>query len=797
MTRTATAAHPPCPSTPGCPGVIEDGYCSECGRAPRPARVDPTPPPPPAPASPAPASPAGPGAGCPSTPGCPGVIDGGYCTECGRAPRRTAAAPAPRDPHRDPVPTVPRTAPVGGPSTGTAGSARTPAGSVRNSAGSARSSTRRRIGAGLVAVPPVPWRDPATVVRSNPQVPEDKRFCAACGEPVGRGRPERPARPEGFCPACGQHYSFTPKLRAGDLVGRQYEVVGALAHGGLGWIYLATDRNVSDRWVVLKGLLNAGDAAAAAAAVAEQRFLAEVEHPNIVKIYNFVQHDAAGYIVMEYVGGASLKDILAERREAAGRPDPLPLEQAVAYLVEILPAFGYLHEHGLLFCDFKPDNVIQTPDQLKLIDLGAVVRAGDTEADLYGTVGFQAPEIETHGPSVESDLYTVGRTLAVLATDFRGYQTTFRHSLPERHEFDVYQRFESLYRFLQRACAADPADRFHSAEEMSEQLLGVLREVLAAAGERSPAPSRLFTGERRSSLAAPDPGALPAPLPDPDDPGTGYLTTITATDPDTVLELVEAAPTASPELECRAVRALLDRAGAAPGTGVEPAAQRLRAAVERYGSTWRLRWYAGLVALAAGRPAVALAEFERVLALLPGEPAPQLALATAAELAGDHTRAAAYYDTVSTTDPAFTTACAGLARCHQAGGDRAGAVAAYDRIPGTSAAYAEGRVGAIRALVAPGSRLPELVAANQLLTGLAATAEQVAELRVALLEQALAAHGGGTPLPADLAPDAARAGTALRTQLESSYRTLARSAHGAEKVRLVDRANAVRPRTLR
>ena len=98
-----------------------------------------------------------------------------------------------------------------------------------------------------------------------------------------------------------------------------------------------------------------------AAALAERRFLAEVEHPNIVKILNFVEHDGEGYIVMEYVGGVSLQGHAEARREAnGGRPDPLPVEQAIAYCLEILPALGYLHELGLLFCDFKPDNVIQT-----------------------------------------------------------------------------------------------------------------------------------------------------------------------------------------------------------------------------------------------------------------------------------------------------------------------------------------------------------------------------------------------------------------------------------------------------
>ena len=61
------------------------------------------------------------------------------------------------------------------------------------------------------------------------------------------------------CPSCGEAFNFTPKLGKGDLVGGQYEVIGALAHGGLGWIYLAVDRAVSDRWVVLKGLLDTGD----------------------------------------------------------------------------------------------------------------------------------------------------------------------------------------------------------------------------------------------------------------------------------------------------------------------------------------------------------------------------------------------------------------------------------------------------------------------------------------------------------------------------------------------------------
>ena len=79
---------------------------------------------------------------------------------------------------------------------------------------------------------------PQSVVLPNPSVPEEKRFCSSCGEKVGRSRDGKPGRTEGFCPKCRTPYSFTPKLHAGDVVGGQYEVVGCIAHGGLGWIYL-------------------------------------------------------------------------------------------------------------------------------------------------------------------------------------------------------------------------------------------------------------------------------------------------------------------------------------------------------------------------------------------------------------------------------------------------------------------------------------------------------------------------------------------------------------------------------
>ncbi|MFB7630417.1 tetratricopeptide repeat protein [Streptomyces sp. NPDC056149] len=495
--------------------------------------------------------------------------------------------------------------------------------------GSGSGAARGRLGAGLVTVPQVPRRDPLAAVLDDPQVPERKRFCSRgeCGAPVGRGRDGRPGQPEGFCTRCGHPYSFVPKLRSGELVHDQYEVAGCLAHGGLGWIYLARDRAVDDRWVVLKGLLDTGDEEALAAAVSERRFLAAIEHPNIVRIYNFVEHldrstgSRDGYIVMEYVDGTSLKDLANERRTPQGRRDPMPVEQACAYGIEALEALGHLHARELLYCDFKVDNAIQQHDRLKLIDLGAVRRADDHESPIYGTIGYQAPEVGEAGPSIASDLYTVARTLAVLTFDFQGYTNVFADSLPDPDHIEVFRRYESFYRLLVRATDPDPARRFGSAEEMAEQLTGVLREVVALrTGEPRPALSTLFgpelrvvgtellpppagdssllgsrrAGRRRAArtTGAEDPAraaerpaplpldvaaaalALPVPRADPDDPNAGFLAGLHAATPAELLGALRAAPADSPEVRLRALRAQLELAAdpGAPVPGAPPPA---------------------------------------------------------------------------------------------------------------------------------------------------------------------------------------------------------------------------------
>ncbi|HKS46508.1 MAG TPA: tetratricopeptide repeat protein [Amycolatopsis sp.] len=733
---------------------------------------------------------------CPRT-GCDGVIDeDGFCDTCG------LAAPAPVTAATVSSSSGPSTSTSTGPVTSTSWSAPI-AGSepTRSSRGSTRSSGRTPLGRGIVEVPSVPRRDPREAVMKDPKVPESKRFCSNCGAKVGRGRDGRPGRFEGFCAKCGHRFSFTPKLAPGDLVQGQYEVLGCLAHGGLGWIYLALDHAVADRWVVLKGLLDSGDADAMAAAVAEKRFLAQVEHPTIVRIFNFVEHEGTGYIVMEYVGGTSLKDMIKQSRE---REDPaacLPLTQAIAYLLEILPALGYLHANGLVYCDFKPDNAIQVEEQLKLIDLGAVRHVDDQDSAIYGTVGYQAPEIGRELPSPASDLYTVGRALAVMTFPF-DFHTTYRDSLPSPSVVPLLAQHESFRRLLCRATQRDPAQRFGSVEEMREQLEGVFREVAAAEdGQPRPGPSVEFTPERRSFGVAGAPRlaevavALPVSKVDVTDPGAVYLASVGATDPAALAEELAAAPVTSVEVRLRLARARI-------GLGdISGARQELNAAKIEPGD-WRVEWHRGLAALAEGRPHQARQAFEAVYDLVPGETAPKLAIAACAEAVGDPTGADRYYRLVWRTDRAFISAAFGLARALLARGERREAVDVLESVPETSIHYLAAQLAAIRARTgdgrADGLSEEDLVIAGKQLAGLDLDETRRANAARELLESAFGwvAGGGRNGREASRVLGYRLVEDDLRLGLERCYLTLAgQAATRLDRIALVDQANRIRPKT--
>ncbi|MFM6153180.1 MAG: tetratricopeptide repeat protein, partial [Sphaerospermopsis kisseleviana] len=622
--------------------------------------------------------------------GCNGTIEDGYCNVCGLAAIKSLDQSL-KNTHKSTanlnvnLSSSIRTSSV---TTGTGSSPLTNRSTgSRRSNSTSRTSSRRQLGAGLISVPELPSTEPEKAIITDPKVPENKRFCSNCNNGLKREK--------GFCSKCGQKYSFIPSLKPGDLVVGQYEVKGATAYGGLGWIYLGFDQTLS-RYVVLKGLLNTEDASSAAVAVAERKFLAAVKHPNIVGIYNFVNHGTEGFIVMEYVGGKTLKEI----RKSRGK---LPIAEAIAYIHRILGAFAYLHSLGLVYCDFKPDNIMVEGGDVKLIDLGGVRRIDDPDGDIYGTVGYSAPEAG-EGPTIVSDLFTLARTLIVLLTDIKGLSKEYLYQLPSPQIEPLFAENESLYRFLIKATAENPDDRFQSADEMADQLLGIMREVVALETNiPRPANSNLFGGDMlaltHNSDFEPmkiDQNYLPIPMLDTNDPAFNrVVNAISIANPQqrvTVLhETIKQFPE-SRETLLRLATTLMDI------NKYEEAELFINKVEEKDPWDWRIHWHRGRLLMVSEKLLESQQQFDQVYFDLPGELAVKLGLGIAAEKNNNCQLAIKIYDLVSRTDPSYVSAAFGLSRCLLVTGKREQAVAALERVPSTSNLYTCARVEIARTL---------------------------------------------------------------------------------------------------
>jgi serine/threonine-protein kinase PknG len=216
---------------------------------------------------------------------------------------------------------------------------------------------------------------------------------------------------------------------------------------------------------------------------------------------------------------------------------------------------------------------------------------------------------------------------------------------------------------------------------------------------------------------------------------------------------------------------------------------------------WRVLWFLGRTKLASGDAAAAQKHFDQVYFDLPGELAPKLALGLAAELAGNLPVAIKMYDLVSRTDPGFVSAAFGLSRCLLATGDRSGAVKALDRVPQSSGLYLRSRIDATRTLIRSDHQPPErteLSQASTLAESLALDGMDRFRLRSQILSVALNLLLSGKLKPDTQVRIIGRPlqEAQVRFGLEESFRSMARLLAGEARIDLVDRANAVRPRTL-
>ncbi|MCX5397209.1 tetratricopeptide repeat protein [Streptomyces sp. NBC_00102] len=715
---------------------------------------------------------------------------------------------------------------------------------------------------GLLVLPYLPAPPPSEAVRTEARPPSGGRRCGVdnCAGTIGISYDGGPAPDHGFCPQCGTAYSFLPKLRPGDRVGDHYEVLGYLAVGGHGWVYLAEDTRVPGLHVVLKGLINTGDAVARRAAVEERRSLTTLHHRDIVRIVTHVGHRApgdaepTGYIVMEYVGGRSLAWIRFAPEEELERlfgEEGFTFGHVITYGCKILGALEYLHDQGLLYCDMKPENVIHYGREIKVIDLGAIRRTDDRSSGLVHTNGY-APsrkERDARGFTVDSDLYTVGRTLKVLA---------------ERASEPAGLAARSFEELIRRATHPEPAARFRSAAEMSRQLWEVLREHQALGGhepypERSTrfgATAAVFGDDLGTAPAldrwtqrpdggvpvlpagAPDPRdaarALPVPRPEASDPAAVLLGGLAAGTPDRIAEQAET----DPALRTAETALWLCRAYLNAGDTERAGAWVARAEEWSGPHDWRIFWHRGLAHLTRGAVDEAEGEFAAAYAALPGEAAPKLALGYCSEYLAERLREPAarphaadaggargrpprperpragqaaareqlaeqYYEAVRRRDPTQGSAAFGVARLRLRRDGRRSAVDVLDEVPTTSRHYDAARVAAVRVLTGrlPGGSRPagvELREAARRLAGLhlddsGARDRLVTEVREhALTHRPPEGWGGGFPVGELFGPQDTE--EALRGLLYRSLKGLADQARSADaRGDLLDLAYSVLP----
>ncbi|WP_394768912.1 Stk1 family PASTA domain-containing Ser/Thr kinase [Lacisediminihabitans sp.] len=263
----------------------------------------------------------------------------------------------------------------------------------------------------------------------------------------------------------------------GRLIDGRYQVRSRIARGGMATVYLATDLRLERRVAikVMHGHL-ADDSQYKARFIQEARSAARLAHPNVVNVYDQGQDGETAYLVMEYLPGITLRDLLQEHKV-------LTTVQAMDIMEAILAGLAAAHKNGIVHRDLKPENVLLADDgRIKIGDFGLARAASANTATgnaLLGTIAYLSPELVTRGVAdTRSDIYAVGIMLyEMLAGEqpFKGeqaFQIAHQHAndtvpMPSAKNPRVPAELDELVLW---ATARDPDQRPRDAKTMLDQL---------------------------------------------------------------------------------------------------------------------------------------------------------------------------------------------------------------------------------------------------------------------------------------------------------------------------------------
>ena len=263
----------------------------------------------------------------------------------------------------------------------------------------------------------------------------------------------------------------------GRLIDGRYQVRSRIARGGMATVYLATDLRLERRVAikVMHGHL-ADDSQYKARFIQEARSAARLAHPNVVNVYDQGQDGETAYLVMEYLPGITLRDLLMEHKV-------LTTMQSMDIMEAILSGLAAAHKNGIVHRDLKPENVLLADDgRIKIGDFGLARAASANTATgnaLLGTIAYLSPELVTRGVAdTRSDIYAVGIMLYEMLAGEQPFKGEQAFQIAHQHANDTVPTPSTknprvpaeLDELVLWATARDPEQRPRDAKAMLDQL---------------------------------------------------------------------------------------------------------------------------------------------------------------------------------------------------------------------------------------------------------------------------------------------------------------------------------------
>ena len=265
-----------------------------------------------------------------------------------------------------------------------------------------------------------------------------------------------------------------------------YQLIRLLGRGGMGEVYLARNKNI-EQYVAVKALhpKYANNPMIRSRFKQEAVMLNSLNHPNIVKFLNFVENEYGVLLIMEYVEGQTLEDFIMKKNGLIVEKKAYPI------FTEILNAFSYAHQHGIIHRDIKPSNILLDRNgHVKIMDFGIAQIISEVNEKTIGgmamgTPAYMSPEQVFGQPlNQRSDIYSLGVLFHQMLTGRAPYDSTtmsemeikghvVNEKLPRMKNYYPYIS-DGMQQVVDKATAKKPEGRFATCDEMFRAVKNVL-----------------------------------------------------------------------------------------------------------------------------------------------------------------------------------------------------------------------------------------------------------------------------------------------------------------------------------